>query len=84
MKKAYTDGVNVYTIDSLAPGCWKEIWVYTLKDWYGEKTCSFVLTSVHPAYKFLTKTEHGTRWIEYKCAERALDICAKKFGWKEI
>lgn len=82
--KAYTDGTKVYTVDSLAPGCWKHIWIYTLQEWLGEKAVSCMLTSKHPEYRFLLKTEYGTNWIETEEAEIALNACAKEFGWKEI
>lgn len=82
--KAYTDGKNVYTVDSLGKNCWKHIGIHHLEDWKKDNGeighCYWIMTSEHEISKLIGNTS----WITNEDAENALSKCAEEQGWKEI
>ena len=66
----YTDGENVYFIDSFGPNCWKHIWAARLTDYK------------KPGYAAWQINSDG--WTTDSEAETALASLASASGWKEI
>lgn len=80
MKKAWTDGNWVYTVDSYGANCWRNIWIYRLSDWGKPDAPSWMVTSQNPLYEIL----NNNAWTTDEAAERALAECAASYNWKEI
>jgi hypothetical protein len=78
--KAYTDGQKVYKVGSLGANCWKQIEMIRLSDWQKKEYCYWIVTSQHAIAKILGETS----WFDNESAQKALDACAGKMGWKEI
>lgn len=82
--KAYTDGINIYTVDSLGTNCWKHIAIHHLADWQKDNGAIghgyWMITSDHEIAKLIGNTS----WVTNEDAENALTKCAKEQGWKEV